>query len=543
MAHDVFISHSAKDKATGDAVCAMLEANGVRCWIAPRDVVPGEEWGRSIIQAINGSRVMVLVFSSNANDSLQIRKEVERAVNKGVIIVPLRIEDVIPSESLEYFIGNVHWLDALTEPLETHLRSLAGTIKILLARIPTSDVGAHATPNSPPVFSPVRPEVVEPIPIEKAVASPEELIHIPMVPEPAKASILASMPAETAPISKLIAAEERSEKKGEKSTGPAENTAASAPFSAKPVLTMTSSNVAAGAEIPALWRTRNRAILSGVALLLVALVVVYFSIGSRVKPGSQKSNDFMEEAGKALSTPPPRPPPPPPARSGSSEDSAPTRNAKEKKSPSPLDQEDLSSVLAAANSGDAKAQFEIGNRFYWGQRGTGKDYAQALSWYSKAAEQGSAQAESILGNMYFKGEGVQRDFAQALIWYQKAADQGDAVAQGNLGNLYQSEQNYAQALIWYQKSADQGNDYAQCRLGFMYAQGHVVQQDYAQANIWLRKAADQGYAQAQFSLGVLYEYGQGVPSDLTQARIWFQKAANQGDLDAKKELAALDGRH
>src|ERR1019366_632795 len=156
MAHDVFISHSAKDKATGDAVCAMLEANGVRCWIAPRDVVPGEEWGRSIIQGINGSRVMVLVFSSHANDSFQIRKEVERAVNKGVIIVPFRIEDVIPSESLEYFIGNVHWLDALTEPLETHLRNLAGTIKILLARIPLSDAAAHVPPIHPPAVSPLR---------------------------------------------------------------------------------------------------------------------------------------------------------------------------------------------------------------------------------------------------------------------------------------------------------------------------------------------------------------------------------------------------
>ncbi len=142
MAHDVFISHSAKDKATADAVCAMLESSGIRCWIAPRDVVPSMEYGEAIIDAIEGSRIMVLVFTANANASPQIRREIERAVNHGVAILPLRMENVLPGKSLEYFIGNVHWLDALTPPLESHLKGLAGTIKILLAR---------AEPDAPPM--------------------------------------------------------------------------------------------------------------------------------------------------------------------------------------------------------------------------------------------------------------------------------------------------------------------------------------------------------------------------------------------------------
>jgi hypothetical protein len=142
MAHDVFISHSAKDKATADAVCAMLESNGIRCWIAPRDVLASMEWGEAIIDAIEQCRIMVLVFTANANASPQIRREVERAVNHGVAILPLRMEDVLPGKSLEYFIGNVHWLDALTPPFEAHLTNLAGTVKILLAR---SEPGAPAT--------------------------------------------------------------------------------------------------------------------------------------------------------------------------------------------------------------------------------------------------------------------------------------------------------------------------------------------------------------------------------------------------------------
>jgi hypothetical protein len=132
MAHDVFISYSSMDKVVADAVCAELEQNQVRCWIAPRDIRPGAEWGESIVDAINCCRVMVLVFSSSANDSPQIRREVERAVNKGVIIVPLRIEDVLPTRSLEYFIGAVHWLDALTPPIEHHVKTLAVDVRRIL---------------------------------------------------------------------------------------------------------------------------------------------------------------------------------------------------------------------------------------------------------------------------------------------------------------------------------------------------------------------------------------------------------------------------
>ena len=101
MAHDVFISYSHKDKAIADAACAALEREGVRVWIAPRDISPGAEWGGAIIDAINNAKAMVLIFSANANDSPQIRREVERAVNKEVPILPFRIEAVEPTQSLE----------------------------------------------------------------------------------------------------------------------------------------------------------------------------------------------------------------------------------------------------------------------------------------------------------------------------------------------------------------------------------------------------------------------------------------------------------
>ena len=132
LAHDVFISYSHIDKPAADAACATLEAAGIRCWIAPRDISPGAEWGEAIIDAINSARVMVLIFSSNTNESRQVRREVERAVGDGVTIMPIRIEQAAPTRSLAYFMAGVHWLDALTPPLEQHLQRLAVSIKALL---------------------------------------------------------------------------------------------------------------------------------------------------------------------------------------------------------------------------------------------------------------------------------------------------------------------------------------------------------------------------------------------------------------------------
>ncbi len=134
MAHEVFVSYSTADKPVADAVCATLERHGVRCWIAPRDILPGLDWGAAIVDAIGASKVMVLVFSAAANKSPQIKREVERAVHKGVAIIPLRIEDVPLGKTLEYFISSSHWLDAYTPSVEAHLDRLAETVKLLLAR-------------------------------------------------------------------------------------------------------------------------------------------------------------------------------------------------------------------------------------------------------------------------------------------------------------------------------------------------------------------------------------------------------------------------
>src|SRR3712207_1798339 len=132
MGHDVFISHSSKDKNIADAVCATLERNGIRCWIAPRDILPGASWAKSILKAVAEARLMVLVFSRSTQESQHVRREVERAVHHGIAIAPIRVEDVMPADELEYYLSSSHWMDAMTPPFDQHLRHLADKVRVLL---------------------------------------------------------------------------------------------------------------------------------------------------------------------------------------------------------------------------------------------------------------------------------------------------------------------------------------------------------------------------------------------------------------------------
>src|SRR5690349_15045389 len=134
MAHDVFLSYSSKDKSAADALCIGLEQRNIRCWMAPRDIVPGVPWAESIIDAIEGAAVMLLLFSDASNRSVQVQREVERAVHKDVPLVPVRLENVMPTRTMEYFISSQHWFDAIQTPMEQHLDRMAQAVKAHLAK-------------------------------------------------------------------------------------------------------------------------------------------------------------------------------------------------------------------------------------------------------------------------------------------------------------------------------------------------------------------------------------------------------------------------
>ena len=164
MAHDVFLSHSSENRTVANAVCARLEERKIRCWIAPRDIQPGVEYGEALAEAIDECRVLVLILTSPANQSRHVRREIERAISKGIPVIPLRTEDVTLSKALQYFLGSVHWLDALTPPLDQHIESLARTIRQMIEETSGESI-EHSRAGTPPPASRVDlPEPVSSVP-------------------------------------------------------------------------------------------------------------------------------------------------------------------------------------------------------------------------------------------------------------------------------------------------------------------------------------------------------------------------------------------
>ena len=121
------------------------------------------------------------------------------------------------------------------------------------------------------------------------------------------------------------------------------------------------------------------------------------------------------------------------------------------------------------------------------------------------AEKGDAAAQSNLGFMYGKVEGVAKDELEAVKWFRKAADQGNAGAQFNLGN--------------------------------MYYKGRGVEKDYAEAVKWFRLASDQGSAEAKYNRAICYKEGQGVPPDEKEFWRWLHASAEHGGYQAQMDLA------
>lgn len=116
MTHKVFISYSTKDKTTADAICHVLEQNGLECWIAPRNITSGKHYVREIIDGIKTAKIVVLVFSKNSQESEFVKNEIDNAFSNNKPILSFKIDETMPEKSMEYYLKINHWLDAYPEP-------------------------------------------------------------------------------------------------------------------------------------------------------------------------------------------------------------------------------------------------------------------------------------------------------------------------------------------------------------------------------------------------------------------------------------------
>jgi TPR repeat protein len=193
---------------------------------------------------------------------------------------------------------------------------------------------------------------------------------------------------------------------------------------------------------------------------------------------------------------------------------------------------DLAKRPASKEVAVADVQFEnwwqTGSDYYSG-RTIPQDYAEAVKWWRKAAEQGYAKAQFNLGICYRCRLGVKRDYKEAVKWFRKAAEQNHAGAQHELAASYQFghgvEEDEVEALNWHRKAAEQNHAESSGSLGYAYLHGAGVEKNETEAVKWLRQAADQLDEYALCDLGICYQNGGGVPQDRSEAYKLFKISA------------------
>lgn len=142
--YHAFISYASEDRDAAFEIADRLEDAGLVCWVAPRDVRAGQDYGAEIIHGIEHSDALVLVLSQHSNDSKFVKAEVERAYSKDKTVFPVRIEDVMPAPHLELFTSSSHWVDAFTGNLDEHFEILTREITALddgQAEMPSATTG------------------------------------------------------------------------------------------------------------------------------------------------------------------------------------------------------------------------------------------------------------------------------------------------------------------------------------------------------------------------------------------------------------------
>jgi uncharacterized protein len=221
----------------------------------------------------------------------------------------------------------------------------------------------------------------------------------------------------------------------------------------------------------------------------------------------------------------------------------------------------LASALLLTATGSAWADFDDALAAY--RKG---DFATAMSEWAVLAKYGDPAAQTNIGEMFLRGEGVEKDRTVAIYWFRKAAGRDFPEAEYRLGRANLGEDN-GEAVRWFKEAiehghiqslnslaamyeqgegvqrdpreafrlrhqaADRGNIVAEAMLGAMYADGRGVARNDPEAVKWYRKAAEHGYYFAQSRLGAMYRDGRGVPEDLIEAHKWFTLSAQSAPAD------------
>ena len=150
---DVFISHSSHDKAVADHICEMLEKNGITCWIAPRDIRPGQRYAIEIMRGLKSCLAMVLVFSKYSNRSQHVANELDHAFNENKPIIPFLIDETPFNDEFDYYLSRKQQLIAYPQ-YEDKLIDLAKAVaETLKKQLPKPIITSKEDRNAPTIPS------------------------------------------------------------------------------------------------------------------------------------------------------------------------------------------------------------------------------------------------------------------------------------------------------------------------------------------------------------------------------------------------------
>lgn len=598
MGHDVFISHAAADKAIADDMVVALELGGVNCWVAPRDIRPGDTWGGSIVKAIESSTIMVVIFSGNSNKSRQVLREVERAVQKDVVVLPFRLDEVEATGDMEYFLSATHWLEALGQDIQVHYKHLLSTTLSILKReaaSPQNPIETYKTELTSVEVSEPEPKLDPEFASEPDEVEAQKPLNTKLKGASNTKNIKQSFDFDSSVNTESKAENKNSnEKKDVQNDGRKTPTfefnneletnsemelaneldAEHAKVSSEEPAQLETHNVDSSAadeqklakspdkepnhEAPDLMldtsfsrrETSSTQSSSKWPIAVIALLALglggwfYFSQYMTLMSSyvSRSNNAEKSSSPQQLNT------------VDKSKDNAavtfsmdgrPLESLSPASSPltktTPNDSE-----LSAGELTELKRQQEANAALQaeQEQRELAKTAQEnELNLLIQNATGGDQKSQLELSKKYAQGEGVKRNQKTAAEWLTKAAQAGNPVAQYKLSERYQNGkgvyQNTDESISWVTRSAEQGNVLAQTALAERYSSGKGVTKNEATVLDWYIKAAKQGGLEAQKSLATIYEFGLGTNSDLIAALKWYSAAAKQGDMSSKLYLEKL----
>ncbi|MCR5846941.1 MAG: TIR domain-containing protein [Lachnospiraceae bacterium] len=589
--HDVFISYSSINKNVADMIVSEFEQHNIRCWYAPRDIMPGEQWVTAITEALAKAKVFVLIFTDESNESKQVMNEVALAFNNGLTIVPFRLTEEVMNSELEYYLTRVHWLDAFNKPLNNKVSELREYINVILhhEKYSSDKNNAEAVKNDTlSGQTPIANNISNDISADKKVSDKKSFKKSSDGKKKKIIPIIAIALAVVAVIGFFVLAagglsaviignsafgSSKYMKKGleyynSKYHSTEDNQSARDCFE----------KAAKKREADAYYylgkldaREYNyegakehfeTGVSKGSDLARLGLGSLYLE-GNGVAPDIEKTNELYDEAlangcmeanyyegilwARGLSD---------------DGDDADANKALE------YYQKTLDYYENNLEKTDSLLKAEIlcsmGDIYKKGFAGVDKDpetakdyYEQSMSCCAYYEGNGNLKIGDLLAGLE-KNVHADEYYVKALRFYENAAGKGDIPAMNKAGYMYSTgrgcetdEQRIEKAINYYYNGAMNGNYVSIYNLGSIYQYGkESIESNPEEAYKYYKMAADAGYAQAMYQIGLMYfngEYKDSKESETPEdpnlkysiAKQWYERAVENGYYDAYVDLGNM----